>query len=224
MTPEKGSPKKRVFIVDEYPLVREWLTDLVNQEPDLTVCGEAGTAAEALQAVVVSKPDLAIVDFSLKDSPGIELIKDLKRSCPRLVVLVLSMHDESLYAARALRAGASGYIMKRELSSKVIEAIGRVLGGKFYMSEAVAEAITARFVEGKTLGARSPVEQLSDRELAVFDALGEGHGTREIAGTLGVSIKTVQCYCTRIKEKLKLSNGTALLREAVRHKETKDLE
>ncbi len=222
MTAEAESEKRRVFIVDDHPLVREWLTSLINQQPDLNVCGEAAAAAEAMQAVAVSKPEVAIVDISLKDSSGIELIKDLKHSYPGLVVLVLSMHEESHYAERALRAGAKGYIMKRETTKRVVEAIRTVLAGKFYLSEAMEQLITTQFVEGKTLPALSPVEQLSDRELAVFDLLGQGLGTRRIAETLRISIKTVQAYCARIKEKLNLSSATELVREAIRNNESGD--
>jgi len=220
MTPNTGSEKKGVLIVDDHPLVREWLTTLIERQPDLTVCGEAATAAEAMQAVAASKPEVAIVDIALKDSSGIELIKDLTKVCPSLVVLVLSMHEESHYAERALRAGAQGYIMKRETTKKVIEAIRRVLEGKFYLSEAVAQAITTQFVEGKTLAIRSPVEQLSDRELAVFDLLGQGLATRQIAERLRVSVKTVQAYCARTKEKLNLASANELVREAVRWRES----
>ncbi len=222
MTAEAECEKRRVFIVDDHPLVREWLTSLINQQPDLNVCGEAAAAAEAMQAVAVSKPEVAIVDISLKDSSGIELIKDLKHSYPGLVVLVLSMHEESHYAERALRAGAKGYIMKRETTKRVVEAIRTVLAGKFYLSEAMEQLITTQFVEGKTLPALSPVEQLSDRELAVFDLLGQGLGTRRIAETLRISIKTVQAYCARIKEKLNLSSATELVREAIRNNESGD--
>jgi len=214
--------KRRVFIVDDHPLVREWLTNLINQQSDLAVCGEAATAAEALQSVTALKPEVAIVDISLKDSSGIELIKDLKKTHPSVVVLVLSMHDESIYAERALRAGAKGYIMKRETTKKVIEAIRKVSEGKFCLSDATAQAIMAHFVEGKTLVARSPVEQLSDRELAVFDLLGQGLGTRQIAETLRVSIKTVQAYCARIRDKLNLSSATELMREAIHHYQTQN--
>jgi DNA-binding NarL/FixJ family response regulator len=222
MTPSSDRQKKRIIIVDDHPLVREWLTTLIGQQKDLAVCGEASTAAEAMQAVAASKPEVAIVDISLKGSSGIELIKDLKKACPSLMVLVLSMHDESLYAQRALRAGAKGYIMKREATRKVIEAVRRVLQGKLYISDAVAESIAAQFVEGKTLATCSPTEQLSDRELAVFDLLGQGLGTRQIAETLRVSMKTVQTYCARIKEKLNLSSATELLREAIHHYEAQN--
>jgi DNA-binding NarL/FixJ family response regulator len=219
MTSDTRSQKKRVLIVDDHPLVREWLATLIGQQPDLAVCGEAATAAEAMQAAAASEPGVAIVDISLRDSSGIELIKDLKKVHPNLVVLVLSMHEESHYARRALRAGAKGYIMKRETTKRVIEAIRTVLEGKFYLSDTLAQAITTQFIEGKTLAARSPVEQLSDRELAVFGLFGQGLGTRQIAETLKVSVKTVQAHCAHIKEKLNLSSATELLREAVRHYE-----
>ena len=220
MTPDSVKRKRTVFIVDDHPLVREWLGNLINQQRDLAVCGEAATAADAIRAVPASNPEVAIVDISLKDSFGIELIANLKEACPGLEVLVLSVHDESLYAKRSLRAGARGYIMKREATQKVNEALRRVLQGKFYVSEAVAESVTAEFVEGKTLATCSPTEQLSNRELAVFGMLGQGIGTRQIAESLGVNRKTVQVYCARIKEKLNLASATDLLREAVRHCET----
>jgi DNA-binding NarL/FixJ family response regulator len=212
--------KRKVFLVDDHPLVREWLTNLINQQPDLVVCGETESAPEALQAIERANPDVAIVDISLKDSSGIELIKSLKQSHPAVAVLVLSMHDESLYAERALRAGARGYIMKRETTKKVIDAIRRVLEGKVYISGAVTDAMTARLVEGKVTS-HSPVDQLSDRELEVFEMLGQGQGTRQIAETLGVSIKTVQVYCARMKEKMNVGSATELLREAFRWNETK---
>jgi DNA-binding NarL/FixJ family response regulator len=225
MTPDVGSERKRkVFIVDDHPLVREWLTNLINQQLDLVVCGEAASAEEARQALVDSKAEVIIVDISLKDSSGIELIKDLKKSCPDLTVLVLSMHDEKLYAERALRAGAKGYVMKRASTGQVIEALRRVLLGKFYVSEEVAEAITTRFVAGKNLTSRSPIDQFSDRELTVFKLLGEGRGTRQIAETLHLSVKTVQVYCARMKEKLNLKSGGDLLMEAMRHQQSEEAE
>ncbi len=217
MATDGASSKRSVFLVDDHPLVREWLTNLINQQPDLAVCGEAATAAEAMQALPPSQADVAVVDISLLGSSGIELIKDLKRLCPGLIVLVLSMHDEALYAQRVLAAGAKGYVMKRETTGKVIEALRRVLEGKFYLSEAMAQAITGQFVEGRSLATGSAIEQLSDRELAVFDLLGQGIGTRRIAETLRLSIKTVQAYCDRIKEKLQVRSASELLCEAVRH-------
>jgi DNA-binding NarL/FixJ family response regulator len=220
--PEAGGRKKAVFLVDDHPLVREWLTNLIHQQGDLAVCGEADNAPAAMQAILTLKPDVAIVDISLKDSSGIELIKDLKRCSPGVAVLVLSMHEESHYVERALRAGARGYIMKRETTRKVIAAIRQVLQGKLYVSEEIAAAMAAQFVEGKTLATHSPAEQLSDRELEVFELLGRGRGTRQIAEMLRVSVKTVQAYCARIKEKLNLASATELVREAVRWHEGKD--
>ena len=216
MTPDTNTQLKNVFLVDDHPLVREWLTNLINQQPGLRVCGEAESGPQARERILALKPDVAIVDIALKDSSGIELIKDLKQSCPAVAVLVLSMHEESHYAERALRAGAKGYIMKRETAKKVITAIRQVLEGKLYMSESLAVAMAAQFVAGKALATGSLVEQLSDRELEVFEMLGDGRGTRQIAESLGVSIKTVQAYCARMKEKLNLASATELVREAVR--------
>ncbi|MGA3180650.1 MAG: response regulator transcription factor [Verrucomicrobiota bacterium] len=216
MNSQTDKHKGKVFIVDDHPLVREWLTNLIQQEADLTVCGESESAPEAFAAIGARRPDVAVVDISLKDSSGIELIKDLKESYPEVAVLVLSMHEESHYAQRALRAGARGYVMKRETTKEVIEAIRRIREGKIYLSGPLAEAMTAQFVEGKKLASQSPLEQLSDRELEVFDMLGRGLGTRQIAERLRISLKTVQAYCARMKEKLNLGSGTELLREAIR--------
>jgi DNA-binding NarL/FixJ family response regulator len=220
MTAEIEISKKGIFLVDDHPLVREWLTNLINQQPDLAVCGEAETGPQAMQAIIKLKPDVAIVDISLKDSSGIELIKDLKQSLPGVAMLVLSMHEESHYAERALRAGARGYIMKRETTRKVIAAIRQVLAGGIYISDEIATALATQYVGGKEMSKNSPIEQLSDRELEVFELLGQGRGTRQIAEVLRVSVKTVQAYCARIKEKLNLSSATELLREAVRWHES----
>ena len=220
MTPEPGTLKKRVFLVDDHPLVREWLTNLIRQQPDLDVCGEAERAPEAMEAILRLKPDIAVIDISLKDSSGIELIKDLKQTQPATAALVLSMHEEAHYAERALRAGAKGYIVKRETTRKVIAAIRQVLAGGIYIGEELATSLAAQFVTGKGLPAQSRVEQLSDRELEVFQLLGQGRGTRQIAEVLKVSVKTVQAYCARIKDKLNLVSATELLREAVRWHES----
>jgi DNA-binding NarL/FixJ family response regulator len=216
-----NKPKAKIILVDDHPLVREWLTNLIHQQPDLAVCGEAETAPAALQTIEATKPDVAIVDISLKDSSGIELIKNIKVSHPRLAVIVLSMHDERLYAERALRAGARGYIMKRETAKKVITAIRRVLEGKLYLSEQLASLFAEKFVDGGGTKIHSPIEQLSDRELEVFQMLGEGCETRQIAEAMNVSMKTIQAYCARIKEKLGLANATELLREAIRWNESR---
>src|SRR2546427_10966243 len=149
MTLPTAKPKRKVFLVDDHPLVREWLTNLINQQPDLAVCGESESAPEAFQAIAASKPDVAILDLSLKDSSGIELIKQLKESHPNVAVLVLSMHEEGHYAERALRAGAKGYVMKRETTRKVIDVVRRVLEGKLYISQKVAEVMAARLVQGQ---------------------------------------------------------------------------
>jgi DNA-binding NarL/FixJ family response regulator len=222
MPGEISSQKKTVFLVDDHPLVREWLTNLIHQQPDLTVSGEAESGPQALEGILALKPDVAIVDISLKDSSGIELIKSLKQCCPKVAVLVLSMHEESHYAERALRAGAKGYIVKRETTRKVIAAIRRVLEGKVYVSEDLAAALAAQLVAGNSLAAQSPAELLSDRELEVFELFGQGRGTRQIAGQLCVSVKTVQAYCARIKEKLGLASATELVREAVRWHESRN--
>jgi len=216
MAADASSSFKRIFLVDDHPLVREWLTNLINQQPGLHVCGEAESGREARETIIQLRPDVAVVDIALKDSSGIELIKDLKQACPEVAVLVLSMHEEPHYAERALRAGARGYVMKRETTKKVIMAINQVLAGKLCVSETVAAAMAAKFVEGKTLATNSPVEQLSDRELEVFELLGQGRTTRQIAETLHISLKTVQSYCARVKEKLNLTSATQLLLEAVR--------
>jgi DNA-binding NarL/FixJ family response regulator len=213
--------RKRIFLVDDHPLVREWLTNLINQQPDLVVCGETEAAPQALQAIARLKLDVAIIDISLKDSSGIDLIKNLKEANNSLRILVLSMHDEMHYAERALRAGASGYVMKRETTRKVVEAIRRILEGKLYISEKVSEIMAGRFVSGKKAQGNSAVELLSDRELEVFEMLGQGQGTRQIAEALRVSVKTVQAYCARMKEKLNLNSATELLREAIRWNESK---
>jgi DNA-binding NarL/FixJ family response regulator len=221
--PVTDKNKKRVFLVDDHPLVREWLTNLINQQPDLIVCGEGEAAPHALQGIAQVKPEVAIVDISLKDSSGIDLIKSLKEAHPSLLILVLSMHDEMHYAERALRAGASGYIMKRETTRKVVDGIHRLLEGKLYISEQVAELIAGRFAAGKQSEGKSVIELLSDRELEVFEMLGQGQGTRQIAENLRVSVKTVQAYCARMKEKLNLDSATELLREAIRWNESRYL-
>jgi DNA-binding NarL/FixJ family response regulator len=213
--------KKRIFIVDDHPLVREWLANLINQQPDLSVCGETESAPAALSALSAAQPDLLIVDINLKNSSGVELIKDLKKLHPDVPVLVLAMHDESLYAERAFRAGARGYVNKRESAQKMIEAIRRVLDGKLYVSEKTAEILAGKSMGGRAI-TKSSVELLSDRELEVFDKLGQGIGTRQIAEDFRVSVKTIQAYCARIKEKLNLNSATELLREAVRWRDSRD--
>jgi DNA-binding NarL/FixJ family response regulator len=208
--------KARIVLVDDHPLVREWLANLINQQPDLEVSGDADSAPKALQMIGKINPDIAIVDISMEGGSGIELIKNVRVSHPSVVVIVLSMHEEAIYAERALRAGARGYIMKREATKRVLEAIRCVLGGKLYMSDKMARVMAEKFVEGQPKTEGSPIEKLSDRELEVFQLLGRGYTTRQIADELHVSFKTVQSFSARIKEKLNFSNAAELLREAVR--------
>ena len=214
-----NKPKTNIYLVDDHPLVREWLTNLIHQQPDMAVCGEAETAPEALQGIGRLKPHVAIVDISLKDGSGIELIKSLKSAHPGVAVIVLSMHDENLYAERALRAGARGYIMKRETAKRVISGIRQVLDGNICVSERLTASFARKFVGGAAAQDEPPLGRLSDRELEVFQMLGQGRETRQIAESLHISIKTVQAFCARIKEKLHLHSATELLREAVRWQE-----
>ncbi len=210
--------KSKIFIVDDHPLVREWLTTLIDQTTDLKVCGEAEDGQGALQGISQSSPDLAIVDLSLGGDSGIDLIRLIGEQFPKVPTVVLSMHDEGVYAERSVRAGARGYVMKRESTTKVVEAIHEVLKGNIYLSKDLIELFAQKFISGSA--EMSPITQLSDRELEVFRSIGQGYETREIAEMLNVNIKTVQTYCARIKEKLKLSSGAELLREAMRWNNT----
>jgi DNA-binding NarL/FixJ family response regulator len=213
-TPKENNTKRRVFLVDDHPLIRERLTQLIERESDLTVCGEAESAPKALRALDTVRPDLVVVDISLKDSSGLELIKDIKAIHPEIPVLVLSMHDESLYAERVLRAGAKGYITKQEATTKVLAAIRRILSGEVYMSEDMVARLLNRCAQGRSFGA-TPVESLADRELEVFQMIGRGKGTRQIAEDLHIGIKTVESYRARIKEKLNLDSANALVQYAI---------
>jgi DNA-binding NarL/FixJ family response regulator len=215
MCKETENRKAKVFLVDDHPLVREHLTALLQREADLEVCGEAGDAPTALALISRQSPDLVILDISLKQSNGLELIKDLKQMWPELPVLVLSMHDEMLYAERSLRAGALGYITKEEATVSVLSAVRKVLGGQVYLSERMAERMMKRMVSGAKDELGSPLEVLTDRELEVFQMLGRGLGTRQIAEELRLGIKTVESYRARIKEKLQLKDGNQLLQHAI---------
>jgi DNA-binding NarL/FixJ family response regulator len=207
--------KNRIFIVDDHPIVRKGLAQLINQEEDLVICGEADNAETALEALKKVKPDLAIVDISLRGIDGFELTKLIRARFDNIPVLVISMHDESLFAERALRVGARGYIMKQEAIEKMMEAIRKVLRGELYVSERVSANIVKRFVDGRAEGVSSPEELLSDREMEVFQLIGQGFGTRQIADQLHVSVKTVETYRANIKEKLNLKNATELMKHAV---------
>ncbi len=220
--PSPPSDRRRVFVVDDHPLVRESLAALIGRQPDLCVCGQAEKSGEAFQAVSRLQPNVVVVDLSLQGESGLELIKQLQNLPEPPRVLVLSMHDEMLYGERALRAGALGYVMKRATTGKVIEGIRQVLQGRLFISEALAARIAQRFVgKGGTAG-ESPLARLSDREIEVFQLLGQGVETRTIAEGLHLSPKTVQVYCGRIKEKLGLESFTALISEAVRWNENEN--
>src|SRR5271170_140859 len=211
--PERTQAK--VFLVDDHPLVREWLSQLIQREDDLAVCGEAEDTQEALLKIEEAKPDIVVADISLKNTHGLELVKDLQVRHPTLPVLVLSMHDESLYAERVLRAGAKGYITKQEATKKILLAIRRVLSGEIYISEKMSSRMVNKMVLGRADEHKSPVERLTDRELEVFQLIGCGQGTRRIATELHLGIKTVESYRARIKEKLQLEDGTQLLQQAI---------
>jgi DNA-binding NarL/FixJ family response regulator len=207
--------RKRIFLVDDHPLVREWLGHLINRQTDLTLCGEAESASEAMQEIRRRAPDAVVVDISLGGSSGIELIMEIKLAFPKVAVLVLSMHEESTYVERALRAGALGYVAKRETTTKIVSAIRQVLRGEYFLSGPLALAMTRKYVETPRRAGLSPAERLSNRELEIFGMLGRGFETRRVAEELHISMKTVQAYCARIKEKLHLNSATELLREAI---------
>jgi DNA-binding NarL/FixJ family response regulator len=208
------SAAARILLVDDHPIVRERLADLINQQADLAVCGEADDANTAVKAAQSLRPDLAIVDITLKDTYGVELIKHLKTISPTLQILVLSMHDESLFGERALRAGASGYLTKQEATRKVIEAIRRVLAGEIYASEKLS-AIIVQKLAGGAAGSGGPTDVLSDRELEVFQLLGEGMAVDRIADSLFVSANTVEAHREHIKQKMHFKSSAELLRYAM---------
>jgi DNA-binding NarL/FixJ family response regulator len=207
--------KKTVFVVDDHPIVRQGLTLLINQEADLAVCGEGEEMHSALAAIQAARPDILIVDISLNGPDGLELLKNIRIKSPRLPVLILSMHDESIYAERALRAGANGYIMKQEATEKVLVALRRILSGEIYVSDRIANSMLQHYVRGANLSEHSSIAELTDRELEVFRLIGEGHGTRQIAEALHLSVKTVESHQAHIKEKLSLRSARELVQHAV---------
>jgi DNA-binding NarL/FixJ family response regulator len=207
--------KKTVFVVDDHPIVRQGLALLINQESDLAVCGEAEEMHSALSAIQVVRPDILIVDISLNGPDGLELLKNIRLTAPRLPVLILSMHDESIYAERALRAGANGYIMKQEATDKVLVALRRILNGEIYVSDRIANSMLRHYVRGVNPSEHSSISELTDRELEVFRLIGEGQGTRQIAKGLHLSVKTVESYQAHIKEKLSLRSARELVQHAV---------
>lgn len=205
----------RILVVDDHPMMRQGLIQLITGEPDLEVCGESETASEALAAAQNLKPDLLIADITLPGKNGLELIKDLRIVLPDLPILVLSMHDETLYAERVLRAGGRGYIMKQEGGKKIVEGIRRVLSGKMFFSEAISAQVMESLAAG-THGLGSRVGLLTDRELEVFQLIGEGKSTRDIAEGLCVSSKTIEVHRLNIKQKLEMKTAAELIRFAVR--------
>ncbi len=207
--------KTRILIVDDHPLFCEGLRRMIDRHPALTVCGQAPDAVSAMKAVAELKPDLALVDISLEKTNGIDLIKSLKAKHEDLPILAVSMHDESLYAERALRAGAQGYIMKNQPIKIVRDAIFKVLAGDIFLSEKMSTSVLARLLLGKKDEPASPVEQLSDRELEVFQMLGQGKSSREIAQDLNLTIPTIHSFRNRIKEKLQFRNSTELTLHAM---------
>ena len=211
----KALDKHRILIVDDHPLFCEGVRQVINRHPALIVCGQVPDAASAMKAVAELKPDLAVVDISLEGSNGIDLIKNLKARHEDLPVLVVSMHDESLYAERALRAGAQGYIMKNQPIKIVRDAIFKVLAGDIFLSEKMSASVLAKLLLGKKDQPVSSIEQLSDRELEVFQMLGEGKSSREIAETLDLTIPTIHSFRNRIKEKLQFRNSTELVLHAM---------
>lgn len=210
------SPAARVLIVDDHPAVREALAIRITGEPDLEVCGEATDLGEAVQVAAAQNPDIAVIDLGLKSGSGIDLIKRLRSNHPKLMMIVWSMYSEELYAERALRAGARGYINKEQATSKIIEAIRRVLSGKIYLSQAMTEKLLERRIEAPDkMSGQWTIDALSDRELDVFRLIGQGVKTAEIASRLHLSIKTVETYRDRIRDKLGLHDGTELSHCAV---------
>jgi DNA-binding NarL/FixJ family response regulator len=208
--------KTRVLIVDDHPMTRAGLVHVINHQPDLIVCGEAESAAQALDILDSSRPDLLLIDITLPGKSGLELIKDVKAMQPELLMLVVSMHDESLYADRVLRAGARGYITKHEGGEKLMEAIRHVLSGKIYVSESMSAHILEIFSGGQTRLDRSSIEKLSDREFEVFASLGEGLSSKQIAKKLHLSAKTVDAHRANIKTKLNIKTNAELISYAAR--------
>jgi DNA-binding NarL/FixJ family response regulator len=210
--------KKTVLVVDDHPLMRQGLALLINQQQDMQVCGEAEEAQAAMHAIAHLHPDIMILDISLTGPDGLELLKNIRTTNPDLPVLILSMHDEAIYAERALRARANGYIMKQEATEKVLIAVRRILNGDVYLSERMSNKMLQQYVGGAPSMIQSRIASLSDRELEVFRMIGEGRATREIADELHLSVKTVETYQAHIKEKLGLRSGRELIQHAIQWK------
>jgi DNA-binding NarL/FixJ family response regulator len=218
------SEKRRILVVEDHPIFRLGLRELINQEPDMEVCGESEDVADAWRKIAALQPDLIVADITLPGCDGLDLVEEVHRRCNRLLpVLVLSMHDEFLYAERALHAGARGYIMKQQAMESVVSAIRQVLAGKVYLSERVKEHILSTLAERPADERRLPIGRLADRELEVLRLIGQGLSTREIAGRLHLSVKTIGTYRERLKEKLRLKHANELVRFAVHYEKTGQL-
>jgi DNA-binding NarL/FixJ family response regulator len=207
--------KAKVLVVDDHAIVREGLAELINDQPDLITCGEAESPPQAMKVAAETKPDAAVIDITLAAGDGIELCRQLHEQYPSLAILVLSMHDESLYAERVLRAGALGYVMKQEPQETVMTAIRRVLKGETYLSEKMAAKLLRSFTGNRGKAESQPLERLSDRELQVFRMIGQGHSVKDIAEALFLSPKTVETHKEHIKQKLNLASSNDLLRYAI---------
>ncbi len=205
----------RIVVIDDHPILRQGLVQLINEQPDFEVVGETDETKKAISIVQQAKPDAVVLDVSLKGSSGIEAAKDIKTVFPHVKILMLSMHDENIYASRALKAGASGYIMKQEPPEKVLTALRKVLNGEVSVSERYGAKLLSNFAHGRGDAATSPVDLLSDRELEVFSLIGNGHGTREIAQRLSLSVKTIESHRAHIKEKMNLESATELVHYAI---------
>jgi DNA-binding NarL/FixJ family response regulator len=210
-----AAKKCKVLLVDDHPIVRQGLALLIDREADLSVCGEAEGAHTAFHAIETLKPDIVVLDISLSGPDGLDVLKEIRTKTAALPVLILSMHDESIYAERAMRAGANGYIMKQEATEKVLVAIRRILQGDVYLSDRLTNTMLQQFVRGPVSSKTSPLVNLTDRELEVFRLIGEGHGTRRIADELHLSVKTIESYQAHIKEKLALRNARELVQHAI---------
>jgi len=212
---EEKDIKHRIFIVDDHPIVRRGITQLINQEPDFIVCGEASDIASALQGISTCDCDLVIVDLSLGQDSGIRLIEEILLDKPDIKILILSMHDEFLYAERCFRSGAKGYLMKQEPPEQVISALKIILNGEVYISDNLSSRLLNKLVSKQTAAFSSPIEQLSNRELEVFQLIGKGLKTRKIAEQLNLSVKTIETYIDHIKRKMNLEDSRDLIQHAV---------
>jgi DNA-binding NarL/FixJ family response regulator len=210
-----GKQVKKIVVVDDHPIVRRGFVLLLSQEPDFEVVGEAEAPGEAMEIISKTRPELVLVDLSLKNGDGLEMIKDLAKQYPELLMLAVSLHDETVYAERALRAGAKGYIMKSEATENVMVAVRQVLSGGIYLSKKMNERMLTKFASGESDNRDDPVNNLSDREFEVFQLIGKGYDTRSIANELFLSVKTIETYKSHLKTKMELKNSTELMQRAV---------